>query len=427
MTPVKKRNNRIMLSAVGIDSPGLVAKMTTKIFDLGGNIVDVEETCRRGLFSIFLVIDFAAAKAPIEQLIQELEAIEKETGLKVVVKGYDRQDIVLLPGQSNHLVTIIGVDRPGIIAKISTFFSDRGVNIENVKMIARGELFSMELIINTDNMVVDRASSSVASLEEMKTRLKTLCQKLDLSVVIQSENIYRRTKKLVVFDVESSLVRQRSLGRFLKTIKDRIKKAGTLPKFPAGIEIQAHVMAESAKLLKGIPIKEFEKFSEMLQINPGTYDLISILKSMGFKIALISSGLNFFVKRIFEIAGVDYAFANSLRVDENGYTTGELQEPIIGEDTKSDMLDFILSVEDIHPDQVIVVGDGTLCAHTIKKVGLSIAFHSDVLRHGKKDANTDGILKSNNIFNILYCLGISRSELDYYFDKSGMHNNGAVV
>lgn len=427
MKPQKNRSKRIILSAVGIDAPGLVSKITTRIFNLGGNIIDVEETCRRGLFSIFLIIDFTQAAASIEALVNELEKVEKETGLKVMVRGYDQQDIKFLPTQIDHLVTVIGVDRPGIISKISTFFTQKRINIENLKMIARGDFFSMELIINAGNMTVDSAASPDSAFEAMKSELKDLCAALDLSVVIQSENIYRRTKKLVVFDVESSLVRQQSLHRFLKRIKDRLKGLGPVPQFPKGQKIQSHALVEAAKSLKGIPIKEFEKFSEILQINPGTYELITILKSMGFKIALISSGLNFFVKRIFEVAGVDYAFANSLRIDEDGMTTGELQEPIIAEDTKSDVLDFILSVEDVQPDQVIAVGDGTLCAHSIKKVGLSIAFQSEALQSGQESKNTDGIIKSDNIFNILYCLGISKGELDHYFDQSGVPNGNRTT
>lgn len=421
MNPANNRSKLVMLSAVGVDAPGLVSRITTKIFKLGGNIIDVEETCRRGLFSIFLVIDFTPTQIATDDLINELKTVEKDTGLKVMVREYDREAIIFLPSRQNHLVTVIGADQPGIISKISTFFAQKRINIENLKMIARGELFSMELIVNAGDMTIDASSSLDTAFEAMKIELKALCQQMDLSVVIQSENIYRRAKKLVVFDVESSLIRHRSLHRFLETIKDRVKGMGPLPQFPEDKENQTHAVVETAKILKGIPIKEFEKFSEILQINPGTFELITILKSMGFKIALISSGLNFFVKRIFEVAGVDYAFANTLRVDENGITTGELQEPIISEDTKSDVLEFILSVEEIRPDQVIAVGDGACCAHFLKKVGLSIAFQSEGVA-----ANTDGILKSDNIFNILYCLGISKGELDHYFDQPGVPDQESV-
>jgi len=223
----------------------------------------------------------------------------------------------------------------------------------------------------------------------------------------------------VVFDVESSLIRNQSLHRFLETIKDQVKAMGPLPDFAMDKDDYMRTLIDNAKILKGIPIKEFEKFSEALQINPGTFELIGILKSMGFKIALLSSGFNFFIKKIFEVAGVDYAFANTLKVDEKGITTGELEDPIITDDTKDEVLEFILSIEDIRPEQVIAIGDGPSCAHFIKQVGLSIAFQPEGFT-----LKTDGILKSDNIFNILYCLGISKVELDHYFKRPGAHNKG---
>ena len=417
----ENNNKFVMLSAVGIDAPGLVSSITTKIFEMGGNIIDVEENCRRGLFSIFLVIDFTSAGDPIDALIKKLKSVEIETGLKVIVRGYDHREITVLAAQENHLVTIIGADRPGIIAKISSYFAQKNINIENLKMIARGELFSMELVINAGEMIVGSLPSHLEAFEKMKNELKALCTRIDLSVVIQSEDIYKRVKKLVVFDVESSLIRSHSLHHFLNTIKDQVKAIGPLPDFTMDKEDHMRTLIDNAKILKGIPIKEFEKFSDVLQINPGTFELIGILKSMGFKIALLSSGLNFFIKKIFEVAGVDYAFANTLKVDEKGITTGELEEPIITDDTKNEVLEFILSMEDIRPEQVIAVGDGASCAHFIKKVGLSIAFQPEGFT-----LKTDGILKSDNIFNILYCLGISKAELDHYFNRPGTHNKGNI-
>lgn len=420
--PNENGNKLVMLSAVGINAPGLVSSITTKIFEMGGNIIDVEENCRRGLFSIFLIINFTSVEDSSDNLMKKLKSVEIETGLKVIVRGYDHREITVIATQENHLVTIIGADRPGIIAKISSYFAQKNINIENLKMTARGELFSMELVINTGEMIVGSLPSHLEAFEKVKDELKALCARMDLSVVIQSENIYKRVKKLAVFDVESSLIRNHSLRRFLKIIKDQVKAIGPLPDFAMDKDDHMHTLIDNAKILKGIPIKEFEKFSDVLQINPGTFELIGILKSMGFKIALLSSGFNFFIKKIFEGAGVDYAFANTLKVDEKGITTGELEEPIITDDTKNEVLEFILSMEGIRPEQVIAVGDGVSCAHFIKKIGLSIAFQSEGVA-----LKTDGILKSDNIFNILYCLGISKDELDHYFNKPGPVNGGNLL
>jgi phosphoserine phosphatase len=172
-------------------------------------------------------------------------------------------------------------------------------------------------------------------------------------------------------------------------------------------------LIENAMKLKGISIADFEKLSEILELTPGTIELIRILKSMGFKIALISSGFGFFIKKIFEKAGVDYAFSNVLKCDENGMITGEMEEPIITKDTKSELLDFIMKLENVGPDQVVAVSDGSTRSNFIKNAGLSIAF-----KPYEEVSNADGILSGDNIKNMLFCLGISRGELRKYLKNT---------
>ena len=404
-----EKGRMISLSAIGLDSPGLVAKITSEIYELGGNIIDVEENCRRGLFSIFLIIDFSASSRMLPGISERLQAIGEETGLKVVLGIYDEEHIIHRGRKESHMVTILGEDKPGIIAKVSTFFYKRNINIESCKMIAQGKFFSMEMVIDTCSMLTESGFSRSEAVEEMKRSLKALCRELNQSVVIQSEDIYRREKKLVVFDVESTLIQESSLKDFLESVEGEMK---SVKHFEDAGQDKDQKLTHHGRMLRGMPISHFEKFSEILQLNPGTLELIGILKSMGFKIALLSSGFSFFLKRIFEAAGVDYAFSNTLRADEKGIITGELDEPVITDETKGEILEFIMNIENLRPDQVIAVGDGSTRSHFIKNVGLSIAF-----RPGEESIGTDGFLSGNHILNILYCLGIPRSELDRHLKK----------
>jgi phosphoserine phosphatase len=281
------------------------------------------------------------------------------------------------------------------------------VIIEKCKMIARGRLFSMEMIINTGKMREIPELSHADGIEQMKQELRELCAKIDQSVVFQSGNLFSRRKKLVVFDVESSLVQQASLKSFIDRIQGTAVLEGNAVNLVDRPGDRMQALIENAKDLKGIPIEELQRLSDTLALNPGTVELIGILKSMDFKIALLSTGFSFFIKKIFEAAGVDYAFANTLAVDENGIITGDLMEPIITSDTKGDLLEFILANEKIEREQVIAVGDGSNASHFIENVGLSIAFKPD-----KWDVKADGVLSHDRILNILYCLGIPGPEDD---------------
>jgi phosphoserine phosphatase len=404
---MSEKGKILSLSAIGLDSPGLVSTITNTIFQMKGNILDVEENCRKGLFSIFLIVDFSASARTMEEITEDLNNISAETGLKVVVGVYDESEISYLTEKESHMVTILGEDKPGIIAEVSTFFHRHHINIENCRMIARGKFFSMEMGIDTGQMHVQPDLSREEAIDSMKGKLKALCKKLNQSVVIQSEDIYQKGKKLIVFDVESTLIQEGSLKEFLEEVEGKAGVVEGETEFKAGREDKMQTLIENARAFKGMPIRDFEKFGSILELNPGALELIGILKSMGFKIALLTSGFNFFVKRIFEAAGVDYAFSNALKSDQKGIITGELEEPLITSDTKQEILDFIMNVEKIRPDQVIAVGDGSIGSHFIENVGLSIAFKPQ-----EKSIKTDGVLSSDQLWNMLYCLGIPKGELE---------------
>ena len=407
------KQKTINLSAIGLDSPGLVSKITKKVFEWGGNIIDVEENCRRGLFSIFLTIAFPSTSDSIDSITDSLKKIEDETGLKVILGEYYEREVNGPSEKENHSVTILGMDRPGLIASISSFFLKHNINIENCRMIAKGEFFSMEMLIDSTGMATGQDLDRNKAIDHWKSELKDLCAELDQSVVIQSENIFNKIKKLVVFDLESTLLENFSLKDFLETIKGELKSIDNTIRFFDDDKGQLEAMVGNAKMLKNIPARDLERFNAILRLSPGSTELIRVLKSMGFKIAILSSGFDLFVKKILQEAGVDYAFSNTLQVDENDIVTGELEEPVITDGTKEEILEFIMNVEKISRDQVIAIGDGSSRSHFIKNAGLSIAF-----KPGEKSIKTDGFLSSNQIINLLYCLGIPKTELKRYLEGS---------
>ncbi len=403
----------LTLSAIGLDSPGLVSRITTRAFELGGNIIDVEETCRRGLFSIFLVIDFSFSPHDIDAVSEALHSVGEEAGLKVIIGIFDDESSSYAGQKENHIVTLLGKDRPGIIAGVSNLFHKKKVNIEHCTMIARGEFFSMEMGIDTGHIRVDSENTHAEAVENLKGELKNLCGELNQSVVIQSEDVFVRRKKLVVFDVESSLIKAAYLKSFLEKVEDRVAAAVGMMKWENGKPAHMQQLIENAQRLAGIPMSALQEFSDILDLNPGAMDLIRILKSMGFKIALLSSGFSFLTKKIFEGAGVDYAFSNTLKCDPNGIITGELEDPIVTSQSKTEILQFIMNLEKIGPDQVIAVGDGSTHSHFIKNVGLSIA-----VRPNAQKMDTDGILSGDQILKVLYCLGLPKAELEKYMKSA---------
>ena len=399
------------LSAIGLDSPGLVSKITGRVLELGGNILDVEENCRRGLFSIFLAIDFTGSRRDPGEIRGSLKRIEEETGLKVILRACDEEGGEKPEAGEHLLVTVLGMDRPGIIAGISSLLHRFNANIESCRMIARGTFFSMETTVDVRDVRREPFPSRAEALEGMKGQLKELCSRLNQSVVIQSESAYRQAKKIVVFDVESCLIEEISVRHFLDAVNERIAPTGKriatpLQADPGG---WTQSLVDRVEALRGVPVQELETAGRSLELHPGALELLRILKSMGYKVALLSTGLDCFLRGIYEAEGVDYAFCNTLQKDEAGNATGSLEEPVLTASTKNEILEFIMNVEEISRDQVVAVGGGSAGSRFMKDVGLSIA-----CKPSESIPPADGIFSGDQMINILYCLGVTESDIARY-------------
>ncbi len=405
----------VSLSAIGPDSPGLVSRITNRVLRLEGNILDVEESCRRGIFSIFLVVDFSASDQTPEAIQESLNGIEEETGLKVIVRGSDEIDIVATAAGDHLLVTILGTDRPGIIAEISSLFHSYKANIEGCRMIARGPFFSMEMAVTVNSINAEAGPSRAVAIERMKEELKSLCARLGQSVVIQSESTYRQAKKIVVFDVESCLIEESSVRRFLDALNERLntleRRIGPLSHEATGGWAQA--LVDHVGVFQGIPMQDLEAAGPNLKLHTGVLELLRILKAMGYKVALLSTGFDCFLKWIYEAESVDYAFCNTLQKDDKGNAAGVLEEPVLTASTKIEILEFIMSMEGISRDQVVAVGDGSTYSRFMKDAGLSIACSPEA-----GNLSTDGVFSSDHMLNILYCLGITQEDIARYRENS---------
>ena len=261
-------NHIVSLSAIGLDSPGLVSKITNRVLELGGNILDVEENCRRGLFSIFLAIDFAASTRSPEEIRESLKRIEGETGLKVMLRSCEEDDVAAPETLGQIRVTVLGMDRPGIIAGISSLLHRFNANIESCRMIARGTFFSMEMSVAVQDLRSETSPSRQGALETLKENLKELCARLNQSVVIQSETAYRQAKKIVVFDVESCLIEESSVRRFLDAVNELIasKEQPIAPDLRAEPGGWTRFLVDRVDALRGVPVRELETAGRLLEL-----------------------------------------------------------------------------------------------------------------------------------------------------------------
>jgi len=386
----------VVITATGKDKPGLTTEITESIAKAKGNIVDIEAFSMRGLFAIFMIVDCRAIAIPFESLKRQLLGIGKKIGLDINIEP--------LPagrrksGKKLVLLTTLGKDRPGIVAKISGFLFQRNVNIERIRMIAYGELNAMEILIDINDIIV--------TIEEFKEALNRECKKVGQDVVFQKDTVFRRPKRLIVFDVDGTLIDAEMVDELAKAAGVGRKVSEITSRAMNGKIEFKKALKERVKLLKGLDVRVLNSIVGNLDVTPGAEELITALKVLGYKIALISGGFTQFVEKIKEKLGIDYVYANKL-VIEDGKLTGELVEPIIDAERKAELMREIAEKENLLMDQVVAVGDGANDRFMLQNSGLGIALYpKEVL---KKVAS--GVITKDNLAGILYCLGAPEEKL----------------
>jgi phosphoserine phosphatase len=386
----------IMVSATGKDKPGLTAEITEMIAAANGNIVDIEAFSMRGLFAIFMILDCCSISVPLENLKNQLLDLGKRIGLEVTIDSIDsgRRKI----GKKLVLLTTLGKDRQGIVAKVSRFLSQNNANIERIRMVAYGELNAMEILIDINDITLP--------IEEFKEALNRACKEVGQDVVFQKDTVFRRPKRLIVFDVGGTLIDAEMIDELAKAAGVGGKVSEITSKAMNGEIEFKQALRERVRLLKGLDASILESIVENLDVTPGAEELITSLKALGYKIALISGGFMQFVKRIKEKLGIDYVYANTL-VIEDGKLTGELVEPIIDAERKAELMREIAEKENLLMEQVVAVGDGANDRFMLQNSGLGIALYpKEVLQ--KVAA---GVITKDNLAGILYCLGAPEEKL----------------
>ncbi len=386
----------IVITATGKDKPGLTTQITELIASVNGNIVDIEAFSMRGLFAIFMIVDCQCMSISLENLRNQLLEMGKNIGLDV--------DVEPLPagrrksGKRLVLLTTLGKDRPGIVAAVSRFLSQNNANIERIRMIAYGELNAMEILIDINDIAIP--------IEDFKEALGKECKKVGQDLVFQKDTVLRRPKRLIVFDVDGTLIDAEMIDELAKAAGVGSKVSEITSRAMNGEIEFKQALKERIHLLKGLPATVLDSIVENLDVTPGAEELIMALKALGYKIALISGGFTQFVEKIKEKLGIDYVYANKL-VIEAGKLTGEVVEPIIDAERKAELMHEIAEKENLLMEQIVAVGDGANDRFMLQNSGLGIALYPKAIL--QKVAS--GVITKDNLAGILYCLGAPEEKL----------------
>ncbi|MCP8316322.1 MAG: phosphoserine phosphatase SerB [archaeon] len=385
-------NQLYIITVQGLDRPGLVAGISEILANAKVNLVDVDQTVIRKLFAMFMIADFTNSNKEFERIREDLSKKAKELGMKVSIEPYVfNESLKRKEERSLILLTIIGKDRPGIVARFSRICADNNVNVERTRMIARGETIALEMLVNVEGLKI--------GFDNFKNPLHKAGLDLNLSVIIQKQNIYHRAKKLIVFDLDTTFIQQEIINEIAKMAHvDRQVKEITKRAMKGEIDFK-QALRERVKLLKGLPISSLDSILMEIKLTKGVEELLSVLKELGCKIAIVTGSFSYFTDKIKEKFGLDYAFANELMI-KDGMLTGEIKEPVLDAEMKRRLIQDLIKKEGIKREEVIAVGDGANDRFMLMEAGLGIAFDAqEILRKV-----ADGVITKDNLRGLIHCL-----------------------
>jgi phosphoserine phosphatase len=385
-------SNLWVISFIGKDRPGLIRDILSEPAGKKVNIIDLDQRVMQGIFVMSVVADFSVADTTPSDLERHFKRTSSTNGFEFSFLPMDQYRGRRKPKKNIYVVTIVAKDRVGIILDVASLAAKNNINIERSSVTARGELISIEFFMDF----------AECDMERCKEELRKGCEKLGLDLVMQSLNASRKEKRLIVFDMDMTIVDFEIINKLASFVGvDEEVKAITERAMLGEMDFEQS-LRERVRLLKGTPVSTLETIANDLTLTPGSEELIHHLKQMGYKIALISGGFTYFTDVLKERLGFDYAFANHLEF-KDGALTGEILGDVIDAQAKGSIVNRLASIEKISPENIVAVGDGANDCIMIQNAGLGVAFNAkEVLKKV-----SDGSISRENLLGLLNVLGIA--------------------
>lgn len=408
MDKLKSNEEQILIRITGQDRPGLtaaameiLARYNARILDIGQ--ADIHSTLSLG---ILIRIDELHSGQVMKELLFKAEELNVNIGFSPISDD-EYESWVDHQGKNRYILTVIGRTLSAKqIAAATKIIADQGLNIDFIRRMT-GRISIKHPERNVRSCIEFSLRGTPKNRSLMQSKLMHLASEQEIDFSFQRDDMYRRMRRLICFDMDSTLIQTECIDELAMRagVGDKVK-AITERAMRGEIDFKES-FTQRVSLLKGLDISVMKDIADHLPITEGADRLMSVLKRCGYKIAILSGGFTYFGEQLRRRYGIDYVYANELEIDENGKLTGHYVGDIVDGKRKAELLKLIAQVEQVNLAQTIAVGDGANDLPMISEAGLGIAFHAKP----RVKATAQQSINNIGLDGVLYFLGFKDSYL----------------
>ena len=393
----------VLINITGVDRPGLTAAITGVLAQGGVNILDIGQAVIHDMLSFGILVeipDSEQGKSVLKDILFKGYELDQQVRFTPVSEE-DYQQWVGNQGKKRHIVTLLTRKvTAGQLQAVSSITAKYGLNIDHIDRLS-GRM-PLDTPANKGKGCIEfSVRGEAADPQALRAEFLSVAQELNVDIAFQEDSLFRRNRRLAVFDMDSTLIEAEVIDELAKAAGVGEQVSAITERAMAGeLDFRAS-FKERLALLKGLDVSVLDSIGASLRLTEGAETLFAELKRLGYKTAILSGGFTYFAKQLQAKLGIDYVFANELEVVD-GKCTGVAIEPIVDAQRKADLLKELAHKEGLRLEQTIAVGDGANDLPMLAIAGLGVAFRAKPLvKQSAKQA-----ISTLGLDGVLYLLGL---------------------